>query len=189
MKRIIMVVVAVLVTATAGWFIRQSIRSRGPITVPVNPTISKQNPMEITSTAFGPNQPIPQKYSCDGDGVNPPLEFKNIPDGIKSLALIVDDPDAPMGTWTHWTLWNMNFTTTSIGENSVPPEVVQGKTSSGQNNYGAPCPPSGQHRYFFKLFALDTMLSIPTHSTVDELQKAMEGHIVDQAELMGTYGR
>lgn len=145
--------------------------------------------MQITSSAFLDQQAIPSKYTCDGDGVNPPLEFKNIPPLAKTLALIVDDPDAPAGTWTHWTLWNMASSTPGVAENSVPQGAVQGKTSSGQNSYGGPCPPSGTHRYFFKLFALDEKLHLPSYSTVDKLVEAIQGHILDQAQLVGLYSR
>lgn len=161
--------------------------------------------MKIESSAFANDQTIPKKYTCDGEGVNPPLLFMDVPKTAASLALIVDDPDAPMGPWTHWTLWNIDSNVASIAENSVPVGVVQGQTSFGQNVYGGPCPPSNPknpagifggpqktgspHRYFFKLYALDSKLKIPSYSASAELTKAMEGHIVAQAELMGTYGR
>lgn len=157
------------------------------------PAIQNIKPMQITSPAFEPNQNIPVKYTCDGEGVNPPLAFADIPAQTASLALIVDDPDAPMappaGGWTHWTVWNIAPDTTSIAENSAPIKSTQGQTSSGQNVYGGPCPPGGQHRYFFKLFALDAKLSIPSFSTVDKLTEAMSGHILARAELTGLYSR
>lgn len=145
--------------------------------------------MKIQSSAFGEGQPIPKKYTCDGDGVNPPLNFSDIPSKTQSLALIVDDPDAPAGTWVHWLVWDMDPAVTSLAENSAPSGATQGKTSFGQNVYGGPCPPAGQHRYYFKLYALDTKLKLPSYSTVAELNSAMQGHIITQAELMGTYGR
>lgn len=146
--------------------------------------------MQILSAAFLNGQTIPAKYTCDGDNTNPPLTFGEVPDQTQSLALIVDDPDAPNGTWTHWTLWNITATTTAIAENSVPPDAVQGQTSFGSQKYGGPCPPSGQqHRYFFKLYALDAKLSIPSYSDVNALTQAIQGHILQEAELMGMYGR
>lgn len=165
--------------------------------------------MQIISSVFENNQNILSKYTCDGDGVNPPLEFKDVPKEAVSLALIVDDPDAPSfakaspvakamedksedkpaGTWVHWTLWNIDPNTTSIGENSVPPKTIAGQTSSGQNIYGGPCPPSGTHRYFFKLYALDSKLSLSSFSLKEDLEKSMQGHIIQQAELVGLYSR
>lgn len=149
----------------------------------------KINTMQITSTAFGQQQTIPVKYTCDGEGINPPLEFKDVPQSAQTLALIVDDPDAAVGTWVHWLLWNISPSINQIAENQIPGAALVGKASSGQNNYGGPCPPSGEHRYFFKLYALDSKLSIPSYSESADLQKAMQGHIIGQAQLMGTYSR
>ncbi len=151
---------------------------------PINAAI-----MKIQSYAFGNNQIIPSKYTCDGENINPPLEFVDVPKNISTLVLIVDDPDAPMGTWVHWTVWNIAPDINLVAENSVPQSSVQGKTSSGQNVYGGPCPPSGTHRYFFKLFALDSKLTVPSYSTAADLEKAMQGHILDEAELVGLYKR
>ncbi len=145
--------------------------------------------MQITSPAFTDQQSIPNKFTCDGDNINPPLEFKDMPAAAKSLALIVDDPDAPVGTWTHWTLWNIGPTTHVLSENSVPEGAIQGKTSSGQNVFGGPCPPTGTHHYFFKLYALDNKLDLPSYSTVDKLTEAMQGHIIEEAQLVGLYSR
>jgi Raf kinase inhibitor-like YbhB/YbcL family protein len=145
--------------------------------------------MTITSPAFAPNGTIPSKYTCDGDNVNPPLHIDEIPPGTKSLALIVDDPDAPKGTWTHWIVWNINPRTPEIAENTVPRESYAGKNTWHRNSYGGPCPPSGTHRYFFKLFALDTVLPLAGNATREQLEEAMEGHVLARAELVGTYGR
>ena len=158
-------------------------------TLPAQGPIVSQMPMKISSSAFESNQNIPVKYTCDGDNVNPPLEFKDVPPQAVSLVLIVDDPDAPAGTWAHWTVWNIDPATTSIAENSVPPKAIAGQTSAGQNTYGGPCPPSGAHRYFFKLYALDTKLSLSSFSLKADLEKAMENHILAQAELVGLYSR
>lgn len=145
--------------------------------------------MKIESAAFQHNQSIPSKHTCDGQNVNPPLTFSDIPAEAKSLVLINDDPDAPAGTWVHWTVWNISPTTTQIPENSVPQGAVEGITSFRKPGYGGPCPPSGTHRYFFKLYALDRTLDLDQSATKQELEKAMEGHIVTQTELIGLYNR
>ncbi len=145
--------------------------------------------MKIESPAFKHQERIPSKFTCEGTNVNPALKFLDIPQNAKSLVLIMDDPDAPMGTWVHWTLWNMNPATTEILEHSVPTSATQGITSFGKPGYGGPCPPSGTHRYFFKLFALDTDLKLQTTSKASDIEKAITGHIVSTAELIGLYSR
>ncbi|TRZ64179.1 MAG: YbhB/YbcL family Raf kinase inhibitor-like protein [Spirochaetia bacterium] len=145
--------------------------------------------MIITSPTFQHNSLIPSKYTCDGDNVNPPLEIKDVPRGTKSLALIVDDPDAPGGTWIHWIVWNIDPKTVQIPENSVPDKATEGQTSFGDLGYGGPCPPSGIHHYFFKLYTLDIILSISSQADKTALEKVMEGHILDKAELIGLYSR
>lgn len=145
--------------------------------------------MKITSSVFQYGERIPKRYTCDGEDVNPPLQFHDIPQGAKSLVLIMDDPDAPGQTWLHWTVFNIPPQTTTIDEGDLPQEAKEGKTSFGRTGYGGPCPPSGVHRYFFKLFALDTILDLPHGATLQELEEAMNGHILAQAELMGTYSR
>ncbi|MFQ5722200.1 MAG: YbhB/YbcL family Raf kinase inhibitor-like protein, partial [Candidatus Aminicenantales bacterium] len=132
---------------------------------------------------------IPKQYTCDGEDISPPLSWTSVPEGTKSLALICDDPDAPMGTWVHWLVWNIGPSITSIGENSVPERAVQGMNSFGKQPYGGPCPPSGTHHYHFKLYALDTKLELDSSSEKRALELAMEGHILDQAELIGLYQR
>lgn len=145
--------------------------------------------MKLTSNVFTNNQPIPAKYTCEGINLNPPLTITGVPENTKSLALIMDDPDAPMGTWAHWTVWNIDPKTSEIAENSVPINSVQGTTSFGKPGYGGPCPPSGTHRYFFKLYALDTILTIPSSSKKEELEKTFAGHVLDKTELIGLYSR
>ena len=144
---------------------------------------------KVESNAFRHNEQIPQKYTCDGDDVNPPLRIENIPSSAKSIALIVDDPDAPGKTWVHWVLWNVPPSTTEIKEDSVPRGAAQGINDFRNNSYGGPCPPSGTHRYFFKLYALDTVLELSSRSTKADLEGAMRGHIVGRTELMGLYRR
>ncbi|MGM0366475.1 MAG: YbhB/YbcL family Raf kinase inhibitor-like protein [Actinomycetota bacterium] len=145
--------------------------------------------MEIISTAFSHNENIPARYTCDGQDINPPLEFSNIPEGTRSLALIADDPDAPAKTWVHWVVWNISPDATGIPEDSKPGEAVEGITDFKKPGYGGPCPPSGTHRYFFKLFALDTELDLDPSGGAGDLAKAMEGHIIESAELIGLYSR
>lgn len=145
--------------------------------------------MQITSPVFKNNESLPIKYTCDGSDINPPLTFSEIPENTKSLALILDDPDAPSGDWVHWVLWNITPDTKEIPEDSVPKNAIQGLTSDNTNKWGGPCPPSGTHHYQFKLYALDTMLNLPTFSKKKGLEKAMTAHILDQTILVGLYER
>lgn len=140
--------------------------------------------MNIISPAFTHNTMIPKKYTCQGKDISPPLTISDIPEGTVSLALIIDDPDAPMRTWDHWIIWNIK-PTREIKEDSTP--GTQGKNSWGRQDYGGPCPPSGTHRYFFKLYAIDTEMDLPAGATKGDLEKAMKGHILEQAELIGLY--
>lgn len=144
--------------------------------------------MRITSPAFKHNTFLPKDYSCDGKGVNPPLIFEDIPEEAKSLALIVDDPDAPMGTFVHWVVYNIPPTTTGVEENRVPSGSLQGKSGTGQPGFVGACPPSGQHRYFFKLYALDALFDAPGMDK-EALENAMSGHILTSAEIIGLYKR
>lgn len=147
----------------------------------------KMDQLKIASSAFKDNGSIPRQYTCDGKDMNPPLLMENVPKEAKSLALIVDDPDAPVGLWVHWVMWNIDPKTKEIKENSVPKGAIQGINDFRKNNYGGPCPPSGTHRYFFKLYALDTTLNISPNSTKADLEKAMKGHILAQAQIIGLY--
>ncbi len=152
-------------------------------------TIPQLENMTITSPAFSHNGQVPLKYTCDGEDINPPLTISGVPANAKSLVLIVDDPDAPRGTWVHWTVWNIKPDTTSIGENSLPMGAVEGTTDFGRTGYGGPCPPSGTHRYFFKIYALDTLINLSSSARKADIEKVMEGHILDQTELIGLYKR
>jgi len=145
--------------------------------------------LTLSSPVFQQNGHIPAKFTCDGADVNPALKIENVPPGAKSLALIVDDPDAPSGIWVHWVVWNLSPDTREIGEHSVPSGALQGLTDFRKRAYGGPCPPSGTHRYFFKLYALDMTLSLGRDSTKAALEKAMEGHILARSELTGLYTR
>jgi Raf kinase inhibitor-like YbhB/YbcL family protein len=148
----------------------------------------------ITSPAFAEGEAIPNRHSCDGPDVSPDLAWSGVPDGAASLALICDDPDAPMGTWVHWVLFNI-----PAGADGLPAEIpsdaaLENGARHGTNDfrrlgYGGPCPPGGTHRYFFKLYALDTMLELDSGITKAQLLDAMEGHILAEGQLMGTYSR
>ena len=140
----------------------------------------------VKSPAFENNQMIPEKYSGDGEDINPPLKIEGIPEGTKSLVLVVDDPDAPQRTWDHWVVWNIP-PVTGIDENSIP--GIQGMNSWGKNKYGGPQPPLGTHRYFFKVYALDTMLNLDPDAKKRDVEKAMNRHILAKGELIGLYKR
>jgi len=151
--------------------------------------VNKMTTLTITSQAFTDKGMIPSRFTCDGQDVNPSLEWGTMPTGTRTLALIMDDPDAPVGTWVHWVVWNIQSDTRNIKENSVPTGAFQGLNSWKRNAYGGPCPPSGTHRYYFKLYALDTALNLPRTTTKAELEAAMHGHILAQGEIMGNYRR
>lgn len=180
MKIKILIGLIILISLGVGSYLLQRSKEKLP---------SEQKFMKLSSLAFQNNGYIPLKYTCDGENVNPPLEISGVPAGTQSLVLIMDDPDAPLGTWIHWTLWNINPETKEIKENSVPPGAVEGMTSFGKPGYGGPCPPSGTHRYFFKLYALDTTINLNQQADKKLLEKAMAGHILDKAEIIGLYKR
>lgn len=144
---------------------------------------------KISSPAFENNGKIPSTYACDGMNINPPLKIENIPREAKSLVLVFDDTDAPRGSYVHWILWNIDPGVKEIKENSVPEGAIQGLNDFKKNNYGGPCPPRRAHKYVFKIYALDTRLDLSPHSTKTELEKAMKGHILAQAQLIGVYKR
>jgi Raf kinase inhibitor-like YbhB/YbcL family protein len=150
--------------------------------------------MKLTSTTFTPGGPIPLPYTCDGSDFSPDLEWDGAPQDTLSFALVVDDPDAPRGTWVHWLAYNIPAPAFRLAaklprEAEHPSGLKQGTNSWGRIGYGGPCPPSGTHRYFFRLFALDVVLDLPGGATREELEAAMAGHVLDRAELMGTYSR
>ncbi len=150
--------------------------------------------ISITSTAFTEGEMIPRDYTCDGRNISPPLAFADIPEGAKSLAIIFDDPDAPMGTWVHWVLYNIPTAVSELPPGISSAKVLQNGAQHGVNSfskfgYGGPCPPSGTHRYYFKLYALDTELMQEAGLTKDELLDAMRGHVLAEGQLMGRYKR
>jgi len=151
--------------------------------------------LELFSPAFQPNSMIPSQYTCDGLDVSPPLQWKNIPSGTKSFALIMDDPDAPVGLWVHWVLYNIPVEITSLPENLPKTETInvnqhtltQGKNSWPKIGYGGPCPPDREHRYFFKLYALKEKTNFPAGLTAKQLEEKIKTLIIEKAELMGIY--
>ena len=145
--------------------------------------------LKITSPAFSMNGPIPSRYTCDGEDISPPLLIENVQPGTQSFALIVDDPDAPGGTWVHWVVWNLAPEARAIAENTVPRDALQGKNDFRRQSYGGPCPPSGTHRYFFKLYALDAKIMLGPGATKAALETAIKGHVLAKAELIGRYSR
>lgn len=144
--------------------------------------------MNISIDAFQDDLPIPSKYTCDGEDARPVISIADIPENTQSFALIVDDPDAPNGTWTHWLVWNIPADTAQIGA-ALPDDAVQGTTSAGSSDWHGPCPPSGTHRYYWHLYALDTKLDLTGSADAPALRSALEGHVLDQAQYMGTYER
>ncbi len=159
---------------------------------------SQKMSMTLTSPAFPDNGEIPAKYTCDGEDISPPLQWSGIPEGTKSLVLIVDDPDAPdprlpIMTWVHWVLYNISPDTDGLPENAtsdrLPPGTMEGSNDWKRTGYGGPCPPIGRHRYFFKLYALDIMFPDLNHPKKKTIEINMKEHIIDKATLMGSYAK
>ncbi len=151
--------------------------------------MGSQGEFSIRSPAFEHGRPIPVRFTDDGENVNPELHLVGAPPQTESLALVMDDPDAPMGTWVHWVVWGISPEDTVIPEGGLPAGAAEGLNSWGRSGYGGPSPPSGTHRYFFKAYALDTTLDLPSTVAKKELEAAMEGHVIARAQLMGTYSR
>lgn len=208
----------ILASSLAGGVAACSLTSDPPAVAQVPPTISAPTPtppvtptptpaptptarptptpvtFQLASSAFAPSEPIPSRYTCEGEDLSPPLTWSGAPVGTRSFALIMEDPDAPGGTFVHWVVYNLPASVTSLPEgirsdSDLPQGAVHGRNSFGRNNYGGPCPPRGPHRYFFTLYALDRQLALAPGATKEALLRAMEGHILAQAQLMGTYKR
>jgi len=145
--------------------------------------------MEIRSSAFKEGEKIPSKYTCDGENINPELDFLNVPGNAKSLVLIMDDPDAVGGTFTHWIIYNIDPKTETISENSIPKDSKQGLNDAGKASYTGPCPPSGTHRYYFKLYVIDTILTLGDKVDKTTIDNAINGRIIEEAQLIGLYIR
>jgi Raf kinase inhibitor-like YbhB/YbcL family protein len=147
--------------------------------------------MKITSPAFQALEMIPEKYTCEGKNIHPPLHIEHIPKNAKSLAIIAEDPDAPIGVVTHWLIWNINPSTHDINERDIPKGAVQGKNINGENSFIGPCPPEGDgnHRYIFHLYALDKKLNLPVGTLKEKLLETINQHFLKRAELIGLYRR
>lgn len=198
LKRVFPLVLPVilLVSAMSGCGSESSPTSTPQPSEPAAPAQEEEGAFSIalTSAAFEPGASIPTKYTCDGDDISPPLGWTDPPQDTRSFALIVDDPDAPGGTWVHWLLYNLPPEARALPEDVPPDAELSDGSRHGQNSwkrlgYGGPCPPSGTHRYFFKLYALDTLLDPDTVKDKEQLLQAIEGHILAQTELMGTFSR
>jgi Raf kinase inhibitor-like YbhB/YbcL family protein len=187
MKRIFIVGVIILsLILIVGAFIYMEKKNKDYVSRPAGDNFKT---MKITSESFENNGNIPAKFTCDGQKINPGLAIGGVPSAAKSLALIIDDPDANNGTFTHWTLWNIAPDTAIVAENSVPPGAVQGLTSLGKAGYVPPCPPSGIHHYRFNLYALDIEIGLSAGAKLSDLEEAMRGHVIDKAEMAGLYRR
>lgn len=176
-------IIALLIT----YFIINRPRQQNKET-PMNALTENDSNLTITSTVFANNSRMPVKYTCDGDDISPPLNIGGVPTNAKSLVLIMDDPDAPAGTWDHWIVFNIPPQTEVIGEGEEP-MGVKGENSWDRTGYGGPCPPSGTHRYFFKVYALDTQLNLSSGVRKNEIERAIEGHVLAFGELVGFYSR
>jgi Raf kinase inhibitor-like YbhB/YbcL family protein len=155
---------------------------------------SRDMKISVSSSAFQEGGMIPPKYTCDGNDLSIPLTWTGVPEGTKSIAVISDDPDAPVGTWVHWVMWNIPPTVRELAEGvptkpRLPDGSRQGISDFGRPGYGGPCPPSGTHRYYFKVYALDVTLDLPGTTRKADLVKAMKGHILAEGQLMGKYSR
>jgi Raf kinase inhibitor-like YbhB/YbcL family protein len=181
----LIIISAILCIAMFTGCIEKDETTLTPMSTPTpTPSSMGMGNMKLTSPDFENGTRIPNKFTCDGDDVNPPLIIENIPAETKSLALIIDDPDAPTGTWVQWVVYAIPVVS-RIDEDSIPGK--QGINDFGRGDYGGPCPPSGTHRYVFKIYALDTDIALGEEADKEALEKAMQGHIVDNAELIGLY--
>lgn len=181
----------VLVGCQSAVLSDQSINTTDFTPTITRPTITQinHNTMQLTSSAFHHLDLIPSKYTCDGENIPPPLFISDVPDNTKSLAVVVDDPDAPGGDWVHWLVWDLNPQLVEIDSDKLPQAAVVGLNDFGQQSWGGPCPPSGTHRYQFTLYAVDTLLALENTTTKPQLLTALKGHILDQTMLVGLYKR
>ncbi len=182
---LLILALTVLATACAG---EEKASDTPPLATEEVPAMT----IELTSTAFSEGRPIPARYTCTGEDISPPLAWRGAPSGTQSFALIMDDPDAPGRTWVHWVVINLPATATGLpaairSNGDLPGEAVHGQNSWRRNDYGGPCPPSGTHRYFFKLYALDTALDLAPGATKQQVLDALAGHVLAEGQLMGTY--
>ena len=166
----------------------------GAVAVVMQPPASSKR-MQLTSSAFKNNEPIPKQYTCEGKNISPPLTWSGAPSGTRSFVLIVDDPDAPGGVWTHWLVFDLPADTTELAEDMPKTQNITGNAKQGTNDfkrlgYGGPCPPPGRaHRYFFKIYALDTVLDLKPGASRRQVEAALAQHVLAQGQLVGTCGR
>jgi len=183
------------VAALIIWLTLTACAGRGTPTLSVSgPEGGQATPIELTSNAFRHGEPIPRKYTCNGEDISPPLRWSDPPQDTRSFALVADDPDAPVGTWVHWVLFNLPAQARELPEDistnaNLADGSRHGRNGWGRLGYGGPCPPRGTHRYVFKLYALDAVLDLAAASSKEQLLQAMEGHIIGYTELVGTYTR
>lgn len=191
-KTPVAIIAIIILIAAVIFTLSQKNQSKKNIPVGKSPEISvniktRNQNMILKSSAFSDNQTIPAVYTCDGKNVSPPLTIAEVPAEAKSLALIVEDPDAPAGTWYHWLVWNINPATKEIRQEATISETVEDTNSFGKIGYGGPCPPSGTHHYIFTLYALDSDVSLPPSTTANKLKEAINSHIITQTSLTGLY--
>ena len=172
-------------------YILKPFMSGRPIVPVISPTpvLQQSTSMKLQSPVFADHENIPKEYTCDGHLSNPPLTISDVPKNAKSIVLIVDDPDAPLGTFTHWLLWNIDPATTNISSGVTPHLAQVGTNSAGREGWTGPCPPNGTHRYFFTLYALDTTIGLDGKSKKSDIDSAMNGHVLDRFQLVGVYAR
>lgn len=186
---LVFAIIVIAVVVSLVFFLTFQKRPKQEVGIEPTPKATSISKMKLASSAFSENQMIPQKYTCDGDNLSPPLTISEIPENTQSLVLIMDDPDAPSRTFVHWTMWNIDPSTREIPERSVPSGAVQGLTDFGSKGYGGPCPPSGTHRYIFKLYALDEKLSLSENSHREDVEREMADHVLDFTQFIGLYSR
>jgi Raf kinase inhibitor-like YbhB/YbcL family protein len=194
MKKTLLIIIPILIVIVVAVILYLDKQQTKNLTInlpeQINSTNQAKSNMQLTSEAFGHNQEIPGKYTCDGDNISPPLTISGVSERAKSLVLIVDDPDAPAGDWVHWTVWNIPVNTIELPENGpLPARATEGVTDFGKPGYGGPCPPSGTHRYFFKLYSIGGDLYLDETATKKDIEAAMEDLIIEKAELIGLYQR
>lgn len=189
MKKIGIILLVALVIGVGFFYSVSTRNNRARVSSPKTEAKKVMKHLVLKSPAFSEKGNIPAKYTCDGEDINPAFEIENVPDDATSLVFVVEDPDAPGKTWIHWVVFNISPHINSIQEDSIPGNGVEGMTDFGKAGYGGPCPPSGTHRYYFKLYALDSSLRLTEDVTLDELTSAMDGHVLDSAELVGLYSR
>lgn len=187
-KALVFVGLGALVLIIGFWTINRNLTEAPDNSNNTSSSETSMTTFTLSSSAFVHEGMLPSKYTCDGEDMSPPLSWSGVPEGTRSLALTMDDPDAPRGTWDHWVAFNISPTLHGV-EEGTEPSGVAGKNSGGKKGYGGPCPPSGTHRYFFHLYALDTELPLEEGATKQDVLAAMEGHVLGSAELMGTYQR